>query len=474
MAHVLVFPYPNQGHINPMLQFSKRLASKGPTTTLLTTHFIINTVQPHAGPVRLAAISDGHDNGGFGSASSLEAYLDRFDQVGSRTLSELIEERRRSGCPFTCMVYDTFVPWAARVAMQHRLPVVAFSTQSCAVSSVYYYVNEGMLDVPAAGDTAFIAGLPPMERSEFPSFTLKDGLYPTLAKFALSQFNLEKVDWVLFNSFDELEGEVVTCLKSHWHAKTVGPCVPLTSIDVHAADATIAYGINLLDAEQDVCMKWLSTKPTASVVYVSFGSFASLGPKQMQELASALKDCNKSFLWVVRSTEERDLPGDFLENLPEVNGLVVKWSPQLDVLAHEAVGCFITHCGWNSTLEALSSGVPMVAIGLWTDQPTNAKYIEQVWGVGVRVKAGEGGVFMKEEIVRCVKEVMEGEKGEEIKRNAKKWKELAKEAVSEGGSSDENLNEFVEYVNAKAEKYWMDLDKESTGSDAKKPSEVVD
>ncbi|KAJ9173970.1 hypothetical protein P3X46_017052 [Hevea brasiliensis] len=124
-------------------------------------------------------------------------------------------------------------------------------------------------------------------------------------------------------------------------------------------------------------------------------------------------------------------------------GLVVTWSPQLEVLAHKSVGCFLTHCGWNSILEALSLGVPMVAMPQWSDQPTNAKFVTDVWQVGVKVKADEYGIVTKEEIERCVREVMEGEKGNEIRKNSEKWKKLACMAVDEGGKSDKNIEEFV-------------------------------
>ncbi|CAI0414146.1 unnamed protein product [Linum tenue] len=107
---------------------------------------------------------------------------------------------------------------------------------------------------------------------------------------------------------------------------------------------------------------------------------------------------------------------------------------QLEVLASGVVGCFVTHCGWNSTMEALSLGVAMVAMPRWTDQTTNAKFITDVWGVGVRA----------EEIERCVRQVMEGEKGEEIRKNGEKWRKLVQEAVSEGGSSDRNINVFAQ------------------------------
>ena len=162
----------------------------------------------------------------------------------------------------------------------------------------------------------------------------------------------------------------------------------------------------------------------------------------MLELALGLKRSNRYFLWVVRETEQNKLPSNFIEETSE-KGLVVSWCPQLDVLAHKAMGCFMTHCGWNSTLEALSLGVPMIAMPHWTDQPTNAKFVADVWQVGIRVSKDEKGIIRKEEIERCIREIMEGEKSAEIKQNSEKWKKLAKDAVDEGGSSDKNIDEFV-------------------------------
>lgn len=120
---------------------------------------------------------------------------------------------------------------------------------------------------------------------------------------------------------------------------------------------------------------------------------------------------------------------------------------QLEVLSNPALGCFVTHCGWNSTLESLVSGVPGVAFSQWTDQGTNAKLIEDTWRTGVRVAPNEEGIVVGEEIRRCLELVMgSGESGEEMRRNAKKWKELAREAVSEGGSSDKNFKAFIDEI----------------------------
>ena len=116
-------------------------------------------------------------------------------------------------------------------------------------------------------------------------------------------------------------------------------------------------------------------------------------------------------------------------------GLVVSWCSQLEVLAHKTIGRFITQCGWNSTLEALSLGVPIVAMPQWTNQTTNAKSIVDVWKVGVKIKSDERGIAAKEQIELCIKEVIERERGKEMKMNSIRWEEIVKEAVDEGGSS---------------------------------------
>jgi UDP:flavonoid glycosyltransferase YjiC (YdhE family) len=195
----------------------------------------------------------------------------------------------------------------------------------------------------------------------------------------------------------------------------------------------------------------LDSKDELSVVYVSFGSLAILPKGQMEEIARALLDSGFPFLWVIRDNKlqkQKDEDDDELSYREEIekndNGKIVKWCSQVEVLSHNSLGCFVTHCGWNSTLEGLSSGVPMVAFPQWTDQTTNAKLIEDVWKTGVRMDRDEEGIVKADEIKRCLELVMgKGGKGEEIRRNAKKWKSFAREAVKEGGSSDKNLRNFL-------------------------------
>ena len=111
-----------------------------------------------------------------------------------------------------------------------------------------------------------------------------------------------------------------------------------------------------------------------------------------------------------------------------------------NILHISTLGCFLTHCGWNSTIESIVTGVPMVAMPQWADQPTAAKYVESAWGIGLRMRKG---MVKRKEVERCIREVMEGEKKHEYRRNAALWMQKAKEAMQEGGSSDKNIAEFA-------------------------------
>nr|XP_010908653.2 crocetin glucosyltransferase 2 [Elaeis guineensis] len=442
--HALFLPYPAQGHINPMLQFAKRLSSHGLLATLATTRFILSTTRPEPGPVALAPISDGFDRAGYDEAGSIPAYLNRLVSVGSTTLEELIRSERAAGRPVRVLVYDSFLPWAREVGERHGLVTAAFFTQPCGVNIVYGLVKEGRLRIPVT-EPVSLPGLPRLEPDGLPSFVSEadGGPYPLYFKMLMEQYkNLEKADAVLVNSFYELEPEEADYMASIWRGKTIGPTVPSSYLD-NRLPSDSRYGFDLYTPSVTLCMQWLNSQPSNSVVYVSFGSIVMLGPDQMAELAFGLLNSDKYFLWVVRSSETSKLPENFMKNLSSERGLVVSWSPQIAVLSHNAVGCFLTHCGWNSTMEGISLGVPMVGMPQWTDQPMNAKYIEDVWKIGVRARAGEKGLVGREELERCVRVVMEGERSEEIRGNARKLGELTKRAVGEGGSSDRNIAEFV-------------------------------
>ncbi|XVF32009.1 hypothetical protein REPUB_Repub17cG0044400 [Reevesia pubescens] len=446
-THVLIFPFPAQGHTNPILHFANRLVSKGVKASLVTTVFLSksSTFSDPTSSLDLQTISDGFDEGGYDQAGSAEVYTQTFMSVGPKNFASLIKKLVDIAHPIHALVYDGTMPWALDVAKQYRIPSAVFFTQSCAVNSVYYHVNRGLLQLPLPGPTVTLPGLPPLEVSDLPSFIALYESYPFFFDLSVNQFsNVDGADWVIFSIFYELEKEAVDWMSKFWKVMTVGPTIPSIYLDKRLEnDKDHAVNFNLFKPKTSASMSWLNGKPKGSVIYVSFGSLAIVGNEQMAELVWALKGSNCYFLWVVRETEEAKLPNKFIKQTSE-KGLVVSWCPQLEVLSHESIGCFLTHCGFNSVLEALSLGVPMLAMPQWADQTTNAKYVEDVWGIGIRARPDEKGIVRKEIIEQCIKELlMEGEKSKEIKNNSIKWKNLAKKAVDEGGSSYKNIDEFV-------------------------------
>ncbi|PRQ22265.1 putative UDP-glucuronosyl/UDP-glucosyltransferase [Rosa chinensis] len=441
-SHCLVLPYPSQGHINPLFQFSKLLDHKQIKVTLVTTRFTSKTMHRGSSGIELEAISDGYDEGGIDQAESIQAYIESFWKVGPETLAELLEKLSSSGCPVNCIVYDSVMPWALDVAKKFGIVGAAFFTQSCVVDSIYYHVNKGLLNLPLTDSEISLPGMPPLEPLDLPSFVYDFGSYPAFFEVVIGQFStVDKADWVFCNTFYELEEQVVDWMAKFWPLRTIGPTIPSKYLD-NQLDDDKDYGVDLFRSNNDACMKWLNEHPKNSVAYISFGSFAQLGLEEMEELAWGLRRSKSKFLWVVRESETAKVPKGFIEETAE-KGLVVSWCCQLEVLAHEAVGCFITHCGWNSTLESLCLGVPLVAMPQWTDQSTNAKYIRDVWKIGVKAQPDEKGIVRREEVEHCISEIMEGERGKEIQKNAMKWKDLARKAVIQGGSSDKNIDEFI-------------------------------
>ncbi|MCD9642436.1 hypothetical protein HAX54_029262 [Datura stramonium] len=436
-SHVVVLPFPIQGHINPMVQFSKRLASKGVKVTIPIIESVCKSM-PIMDSASIKIESIPHDE--FPPDPDL---LEWLRVLMSNNLTQIVEKLSDSEYPVKVLLFDSTTTWAIDLAHQLGLKGAAFFTQSCSLSAIYYHMDPEKSKIPLDGSDVSLPSLPLLEKDDLPSFVYESDVYPSLARLAFSQnINFEGADWLFFNTFDALEMEVIDWLRTRYTIKTIGPTVPSMYLDKRLKDDK-EYGSSLFKPNSETCMKWLDSREIGSVVYVSFGSLASLGEKQMEELAWGLIMSNNYFLWVVRAAEENKIPVELMSKLSE-KGLIVNWCPQLDVLAHRAIGCFFTHCGWNSTLEALSLGVPMIGMPQWTDQPTNAKFISDVWQTGVRVKARENGVIItRKEIASSIREVMEEEKGVMLKENAIKWKKLAKEAVDEGGSSDKNIEEFL-------------------------------
>jgi len=404
-----------------------------------------------SGEVEFETISDGLPLD-FDRSKDMEMVLGMLCRMGSVTLANLIERLNARSNNIACIVYDSIFHWVPDVAKKFNIPVALFWTQSCAIYSIYYHFRRGLDETT---NVIEIPGLPLLNVSDMPSFLQPSNPHGFLKRLVLDQFKtFSEATWILGNSFDELEVEEINSMKSIAPIRTVGPLIPSAFLDGRNPEDTDSV-VNLWKTTN--CMDWLNTKEPASVIYVSFGSLAVLSTEQIQEIALGLKASGYSFIWVIRPpasegeiNSKENLPEDFLNETSD-QGLIVPWCPQLQVLSHASVGAFMTHCGWNSTLESLGLGVPMLAVPQRTDQPTNSSYIAGKWKTGLRLnKRSANGLVGKEEVEKCTRRVMESQLGAELRRNALRWKELSREAMAEGGSSDKNIEEFVKEIIAKA------------------------
>lgn len=199
-------------------------------------------------------------------------------------------------------------------------------------------------------------------------------------------------------------------------------------------------------AEDKTCKSWLDEQCDNSVIYVAFGSLAILNERQFQELALGLELTGRPFLWVIRPDITGKAATNLLERFKDVigdQGKVVEWSPQQEVLAHPALACFITHCGWNSIMEGMSNGMSFLCWPYFADQHLNQSYICDVWKTGLKMMPDENGLITKEEIRGKVEELV-GDEG--MKKRALALKEMAMKSVDKGGSSFENFITFIKVM----------------------------
>ncbi|XP_071709367.1 UDP-glycosyltransferase 75C1-like [Rutidosis leptorrhynchoides] len=430
---ILIVAYAGQGHINPALQFANRLIQIGANVTFTTSLSVLRHIDKQTTPSRLifAPFSDGHDNG-IQPTTTFKQFVTDIANNGQYVLTEIMRSAAAAGQPFDQLVYTSVVPWAARVAKEQGAKSTLLWCQPATIMAIYYHYFNGYkcLISDNANNPSFVInlpGLPPLTIADLPPFLLPS---KTEEDDFLLQFTKEHVDLLkltpklLVNTFDELEMETIRAMKKNLEILSIGPLL-----------STSLGSDSFSNKAGDDCFKWLNARSKSSVVYVSFGTIATLSMEQLEEISTAMLEIGRPFLWVIRDSQQVER----LSKIEELQkqGKIVNWCSQVEVLRHEAVGCFMTHGGWNSTVEALVGGVPTVVFPQWLDQWTIGKMIEDVWKTGVRVKKREeNGVVKANELKRCVEVVI---RNEEMKGNSKKWKELAREAIDHGGSSSINL-----------------------------------
>lgn len=351
--------------------------------------------------------------------------------------------------PVTCIIADATLGFAIDVAEELGIQIFYFRTISACASWAYFCLT----DLIEAGELPFkgndldvpINSIPGMEtflrRRDLPGICRASDLSAPEFEFMLTETRqTPRTQGLILNTFDDLEGPTLFHIRTQIpNVYTIGP------LHAHLKtrhSTTISVSSSSLWEEDRSCMTWLDSQPTKSVIYVSFGSIAILTRDQLMEFWHGLLNSGKRFLWVMRPElvpggNHGEIPAEVSQGTKE-RGKLVSWAPQEEVLAHTAVGGFLTHCGWNSTLESIVAGIPMLCWPCFVDQQTNSRFVGHVWKLGLDMK-DIGDRFT---VAKKVKELMDLRR-DELVQSSTRMADLAGKAVSEGGSSYCNLERLI-------------------------------
>ncbi|KAK8913985.1 UDP-glucose flavonoid 3-O-glucosyltransferase 7 [Platanthera zijinensis] len=469
--HMLFFPYMAQGHMLPMVDMARLFAGAGAAVTILTTpanaSFIRPTTEGSHPPISLhlipfpsvaAGLPEGCENRSSLPSDSLRPNFYRALALLRRPFDEALQNLRPD-----CVVTDMFLPWTYQVAADRGIPRILFDgagfISRCAEDALDRH--RPFDNLPPEADSFVLPCFP--HRIEMLLLQTMEYArrkpWPGAEEFEEIDRERKEVNpknyGVLVNSFYELEPDYV-----EYYRKVVGRKAwhvgPVALFGRNTAEKTLLRGSVGADgsAGADKSLEWLGGQKPGSVVYVCFGSASFLIREQIREIAAGLEAAGHPFLWVVRAGGEEWLPEGFEERMVnEGKGMVIRgWAQQLAILSHAAVGGFVTHCGWNSTLEGISAGLPMVTWPLFADQFINERLLVDVARVGVAVgstvntlKAEDRTLVAAAAVEDAVKKVMGvEEEAEERRRRARELSEKARKAVEKGGSSYGDVFNFIQ------------------------------
>ncbi|KAJ9705800.1 hypothetical protein PVL29_003755 [Vitis rotundifolia] len=465
--HVVLIPFPAQGHVNPMLKLAKLLHNKGFFVTFVNTEYNHKRLLRSRGPNSLDGLSDFRfetipDGLPPSDADATQDIPSLCDSTTKNCLApfcalitKLNDPSYSPGPPVSCIVSDGVMSFTLDAAEKFGVPEVVFWTASaCGFFGYRHYRNliRGGL-IPLQDESCLSNGyldtvvdfVPGKKKTirlrDFPTFIRTTDLNDIMLNFVMVEAErASRASAVILNTFDALEKDVLDALSATLPpVYTIGPLQHL--VDQISDDRLKSMGSNLWKEQTD-CLQWLDSKEPNSVVYVNFGSITVMTSQQLTEFAWGLANSNKPFLWIIRPDlvvgDSALLPPEFVTETKD-RGMLASWCPQEQVLKHPAIGGFLTHSGWNSTSESICGGVPLICWPFFAEQQTNCRYSCSEWGIGMEIDNNVKRV----EVEKLVRELMDGEKGKEMKKKVMEWRKLAEEATRPGGSSYDNFNKLL-------------------------------
>ncbi|KAI4968719.1 hypothetical protein ZWY2020_046049 [Hordeum vulgare] len=469
--HAVFVPFPAQGHITPMMKLAKIFHCKGFHVTFVNTEYNHRRLVRSRGPDAVVGLPDFH-------FATIPDGLPPSDADATQDIPSLCYSTMTNCLPHlknllrdlngaagvTCVMADAVMSFCLDAAAELSVPCALFWTASACGFMGYHnfrflldeglaplkdeeQVKNGYLDTQVTQARGMSKH---MRLRDFPTFFRTTDRGDVMFNFLMHEVEQSsRAAAVILNTFDELEQTALDamCAILSLPVYTIGPLNFLAEQVVPDDGAQLAMLRPSLWREDHSCLEWLRGREPRSVVYVNFGSITTMSIQELVEFAWGLANCGYDFLWIVRNDlvkgDAAVVPPEFLE-ATEGRCLLASWCEQEAVLRHEAVGTFLTHCGWNSTMEGLSAGVPMLCWPFFAEQQTNARYACVEWGVGMEV-----GDDVRRGVVEArIREVMGGEGvGREMRRKAAEWSEMAVRATTQpGGRSLANLESLLKDV----------------------------
>ncbi|XP_010520269.1 PREDICTED: UDP-glycosyltransferase 76E1-like [Tarenaya hassleriana] len=444
---VVLVPLPAQGHISPMMQLAKALHLKG---------FSITVAQIESNPL---TVSDADDFPHFRFVTiptslpepelkivGLVEFLTKLNEICAvsfkECLSKLLQQQQGDddGIP-SCVIYDEYMYFSGAVSKELKIPSIVFSTTNatafiCRSAQGRNNTNEFLAPLrEPGGQDKLVPGFHPLRYKDLPTSAFAP--LESLMKLYANAAQKRTASAVIINTASCLESSSLSRLEQDLQA----PVYPVGPLHM-AASASCS----LLEEDRS-CIEWLNKQKPSSVIYISLGSLALMEHKDMMEMAWGLANSNQPFLWVIRpgsisgSEWAESLPEEFSRIVSE-RGHIVKWAPQKEVLSHSAVGCFWSHCGWNSTLESIGEGIPLICRPFSGDQKVNARYLDRIWRVGIQLE----GELERGGVEKALRRLMVNEEGAAMKERALCLKEKLKASVKPGGTSHNALDELVSFI----------------------------
>ncbi|KAL8539134.1 hypothetical protein ACS0TY_000937 [Phlomoides rotata] len=465
--HVLIFPLPLQGPVNCMLKLAEIILLQNIKVTFLNTVYIQQRLSNFTNTLLyfkkypnfcFETVPDGLPDENPRTGDQIGKLLESMEEVALPIFRDMVTGGvygPRSGNPVTCLIADGIFTFATDIAKEIGVPLLYFDTISPCGLWTYMclpkLIESG--EIPFKDDNLdeIVINVPGMEgiirRRDLPSFCRTNDINDRIIQLVLKEEkHIPLAQGLIFNTFQELEGPILS--------QMLNICPNIYAIGPLHAHLKMRLGPKIWTTnsssiwkEDESCISWLDQQPSKSVIYVSIGSLASMTRDQLLEIWHGLVNSGSRFLWVQRpgsivktNLDSNQVNLELLQGTKE-RGCVVSWASQEKVLAHPAIGGFLTHSGWNSTLESIVEGKPMICWPYFVDQQVNSRYVGEVWKLGLDMK----DICDRVTVEKMIREVMESRK-DEFLRSVEEMAKLATSSVREGGSSFLDLDRLIDDI----------------------------